>query len=325
MDEIFVKANKIFKQNFLAQTSFERAIFFSWYCSKRDCKFCYMSSKEVSKDARRTVESLLAEAILCKKMGWKIGFVSGGHDAYTTIEFEKILKLMSLVSEEKLWINIGPLKEEELRKYTPYIDGVVASIETINPKVHEFVCPSKPVEPFVKMFSYADQLGLKKAMTIILGIGESMEDYSLLREFILKNKICKIHFYTLNPQEGTYFEHSKRPNPEYQALWIARTRIDFPKIDIQAGIWLDCVDRVPLLLEAGANSISKFPAIRHFGGAEAQQIEEGARKAGREFVGTLIKMPTQDFDMSRIPNELRDDVGKKLQQYLKQMRRSIHT
>ena len=71
-------------------TYFERAIFLSWYCSKADCKFCYMSTqKSLIKDpkrARRTKESILAEALLCRQLGWKIEFLSGGYESYTKEE-----------------------------------------------------------------------------------------------------------------------------------------------------------------------------------------------------------------------------------------------
>ena len=108
------------------------------------------------------------------------------------------------------------------------------------------------------MFKVATKLNLKKAMTIILGLGESLDDYQLLRDFIEKNEVCKIHLYSLNPQKGTYFEDHKHISVEYHAEWIKRLRQDFPNLDIQFGIWEDKVDTVYELLKAGANSISKY-------------------------------------------------------------------
>ena len=71
-------------------TWFERAIFLSWYCAKGDCKFCYMSTqKKLIKDpkkARRSFESILAEVFLCKKLGWKIEFLSGGYESFSRQE-----------------------------------------------------------------------------------------------------------------------------------------------------------------------------------------------------------------------------------------------
>ncbi|MFH0979166.1 MAG: radical SAM protein [Candidatus Woesearchaeota archaeon] len=321
MQDLISQANKVYLDNFSNDTYFERAIFFSWYCSTHDCKFCYMSTQDVEKNARRTIQSLLAEVILCKACGWQIGFVSGGHDAYTTVEFESVLGQLSSVSEEKLWINVGALNKVELSRFLPYAKGVVASIETINPSVHDLVCPSKPIAPFELMLEAASSLGLKKAMTIILGIGESMHDFPLLEKFISKHDVDKIHFYILNPQKGTFFENAKRPSAEYQAEWIARTRIAFPTIDIQAGIWLDCVDRVELLLKAGANSISKFPAIRYFGSIEAKKLEDCAQKAGRKFIGSLVHMPDEDFSslLKRVMPNLLEATRSKLDMYLRQM------
>ena len=77
-------------------THFERAIFISWYCSKRDCAFCYLSSRkhfdpDPVKD-RRSLASLFAEAIICKACGWKVEFLSGGCDTYSDEEL-----LLSLI------------------------------------------------------------------------------------------------------------------------------------------------------------------------------------------------------------------------------------
>ncbi|PIN86001.1 radical SAM protein [Candidatus Woesearchaeota archaeon CG10_big_fil_rev_8_21_14_0_10_44_13] len=313
------------------KTCFERAIFFSWYCSIGDCKYCYMSTQQKpgngnnGKIARRTTESLLAELILCKKLGWKIGFVSGGHNAYKTEDFRELLKKMKAISGEKFWVNIGPLTRTELLEFKPYTEGVVGSIETINPEIHDFVCPSKPVAPFEKMFVEAKKLGLKRAMTIILGLGETLDDYGILSKFIRKHSITKIHFYGLNPQKGTIFEGSKPPTAGYQAEWIRKTRKEFPKMDIQCGIWLDRPGYVSVLLKAGADSISKFPALKRFGSKEAKMIETEAKKAGRKFMGTLTKMPSIDVDKEikklKFDDELKGMIKVKLEGYIRMMQR----
>src|SRR3989344_3007583 len=275
---------------------FERAIFLGWYCSKRDCSFCYMSTikhreKIVQKFARRTTESILAEVILCRILGWNLGFISGGHNLYKTEDFKELLNKINIVSGKRLWVNIGALTKEELIEFKPYIKGVVGSIETINSKIHSIACPSKPIEPFEKMFDEARKLKIKSAMTIILGLGETINDFELLKEFIKKNHIMKIHFYGLNPQKNTVFENARPPTAEYQAEWIKKTRKEFPNMDIQCGIWLDRAEYISTLLNSGADSISKFPAIKKFGSREAKIIEDQAKKAGRNFKGTLTTLP----------------------------------
>ncbi len=331
VSEIITKADKIYRENFPMETWFERAIFFSWYCAIRNCKFCYMSTQPNKKDpvkARRKESSLLAELILCKKLGWRLGFISGGLGAFKTIEFEKILKNMYNITNEKMWLNIGAVDEEKIKRFLPYTKGIVGSIETINKKIHDFVCPSKPIEKYEKMFKTAEKYGLKKAMTIIIGLGETLKDYPKLKKFIEKYNIEKIHFYGLNPQKGTYFENANPPSLEYQAEWIAKTRIDFPKIDIQCGIWRDRTDYIPLLLKAGANSISKYPITRYFASKSAQEIEDYSKKAGRTFKGTLTKIPEnidwdKEVDNLKLDKEMKEKVRKKLKQYLKKMRKNI--
>jgi len=290
--ETIKEAERIYKKHFKPLTWFERAIFFSWYCSIGDCKFCYMSTKKgkVSKLARRRIESMLAELLICKLQQWRLGFISGGHNVFRLFEFKKILQALSSTAQERLWINVGALTKKELEKFKPYLKGVVASIETLNKQIHSFVCPSKPIAPFKRMLKSAIELGIERAMTIIIGLGETEDDFNLLKNFIEKYGITKIHIYALNPQKGTIFENIPSPDPLYHAWWIAKTRIEFPKIDIQAGIWLDKVKNVALLLKAGANSLSKFPAIRYFNSQQAKEIEHQAELAGRKFLGSLTRI-----------------------------------
>ncbi|MBR9690096.1 radical SAM protein [Candidatus Woesearchaeota archaeon] len=311
-------------------TNFERAVFFSWHCNIRDCTYCYMSTQpktsKTGKIARRSTESILAEVLITKKLGWDFGFFSGGVGAFSHTEFKELLEKVCIVWGEKIWINIGALSKEQIIDYKPFIKGVVGSIETVNEKIHDKVCPSKPAAPYYKMFEEAKKLGLKRAITIILGLGETIEDFEKLKDIIKKYGVTKIHFYGLNPQKGTIYENSKPPSAKYQAEWIKKTREEFSKIDIQMGIWEDRVDRVALLLEAGANSISKFPALKAFGKKSAIEIEKQAKKANRKFIGTLTKLPNIDWnvevDKLDIDKELKEKVKAKLNQYLKNMKKS---
>lgn len=293
------KADAIYKEHFSLQTPFERAIFFSWGCSIGDCTFCYMSTQPTGKlptETRRTTESILAEFLLAKHLGWDIGFFTGGIGVFSPDEVEFLLKAASEITGEKLWLSVGPVAKPILKKYLPYIKGVVGSTETINPQLHKIVCPSKPLAPYEKMFLDAKELGLKKAMTFIVGMGEKKEDFILLKAFIEKYEIDKIHVYGLIPQKGTMFEHSAIPTKEEQAWWIAQLRIAFPTLDIQCGVWEDRVERISLLLRAGANSISKFKATKLFGTKIAEEIEQQVKMAGRTFRGTLTKLPEMDWD-----------------------------
>ena len=59
--------------------------------------------------------------------------------------------------------------------------------------------PSKSIEDIVEMLELADDLGFKKAITIILGLGETTEDLKYLFDFINDLGIHRIIFYSLNP------------------------------------------------------------------------------------------------------------------------------
>jgi len=313
----------------LRSTCFERAIFYSWSCKLEECcKYCYMSTLPKEKrtsEKVRSLASLLAETIITKKLGWDYGFLSGGIGVLSDEKIIDLLKKTNEIMGEKVWINVGILTKKQMTLFKPYIMGVVGTIEVLNPVLHKNICPSKPTEPVERMFVEAKELCLERGMTIIVGLGENIDDFKLLETFIKKHSISKIHIYGLNPQKGTIFEKAEPPTVEYQSEWIRLTREAFPEIDIQAGIWLDRVGYVSSLLLAGANSISKFPALKAFGGKEAKEIEHQAELADRIFRGTLTKLPAVDWDSEveklSFDSHLKEEVKKKLHSYIEKMQK----
>lgn len=284
-----------------------------------------MSTQKTNSKAKRSTASILAETILCKELGWKIGFISGGIGIYKHDEFLGLLKKITQIYGKKVWANVGPLSEKQLEELKPYLEGVVGSIETVNKEIHDYMCPSKPTKPYEEMFENANKLGLKNAMTIILGLGETLDDFDLLKEYIEKYNIQKIKFYALNPIKGSELEDYKTPSAEYQSEWIEKTRQAFPTIEISFGIWLDKIDRVSLLLDAGANYITKFPMTKAFGSKEVEQLVKKVEKSGREFKSSIVKLPDKDWNkvVDQLDFEEKEEIRKKLFQYLKRMGYSL--
>lgn len=326
LQELLEKSNKIYLENFPNFTCFERAIFFSWGCSVGDCKFCYMSvqPKEKLKEARRSKASILAETIICKELNWDIGFFTGGINILSDEELEFLLKSMNEIANNKIWLSIGAISEEKLKRFSPYIKGVVGSVETVNPKIHDEICPSKPLKAYEEMFQNAIKLNIKRAMTFIVGMGETKEDLPLFIDFIEKNKIDKIHVYGFIPHEGTAMQNIEAPSKEQEAWWIAQFRINFPKLDIQCGIWDDRLDYIPLLLQAGSNSISKLKALKYFGTDIAKKIVSQSLKVREKFKSQIITLPKINWDekindLTTVSKELKKQIKEKLNTYLKQM------
>src|SRR3989338_1818767 len=174
LSQLMHQAQSIYQQHFPLTTRFERAIFFSWGCTIGDCGFCYMSTQPKDKppsETKRSTESILAEFILAKQLGWEIGFFTGGIGVLVPDELEFMLKAIHEIAGEKIWLSVGPVARPLLRRYQPYIKGVVGSTETINPLLHGKVCPSKPLKPYESMFEVAKELRLERAMTFIVGLG----------------------------------------------------------------------------------------------------------------------------------------------------------
>jgi len=300
---------------------FERALFFSWYCKYGDCKFCYMSTLKKKPNAKRGFASIFAETIISMKLGWKIEFISGGYGAYSKEKLLFLVKTIKEITKEKQWLNIGTLNKKELEMFKPFIEGYAGTVETVNWELRKYICPSKKLKPIIQTFKYCDELKLKKAMTLIIGLGEKIEDFKNLKRFIEENDISRITFYALNPHPGTIYKIS--PTKEYYSDWISLTRKQFPKIEIIAGAWTDKTNYYSKLLKAGANSITKIPAIRKFGSKELKEIELEVKKAGKVFSGTLTKMPkvnwNEEVDQLNLDEELKHEIKEKIQNYIKKM------
>ena len=271
--------------------------------------------------ARRSVESIYAEAIISKACSWKIEFLSGGCGSFSVPELVEITKNVCKITKQKQWLNIGTLSKQEIKQFLPYIQGVCGTVECINKKIRNEVCPSKPLKPIIRMLKACDELGLKKTITIIIGLGETEKDIPDLINFIRKYKLDKITFYALNPHEGTVF--TKGPETSYYVKWIKAVRKEFPKIEIVAGSWVNRVKEIHELLEAGADSITKFPSIKLFNSRFAQQIEKEIKTAGRTFKGTLTKLPNIDWNKEVDKYNLTNKkiIKNKIKQYIKQMSR----
>lgn len=287
LKELVEKANSVYFNNFDGKSWFGRCIFLSWYCDKGTCTFCFRSVTKDQitdpKNARRSLASVVAEAMLIKGMGWRIEFLTGGYGILDDSEVLRIAKLVHQVLEEKIWINLGEMGMDMLEDFKPHVQGLYSSIETLEPKLHKEVCPDKPIEPYVSMMKDSEKLGYKNAITIIVGLGEKKEDFPLLDKFITDNNIKRITIYALRPVKDTPFENG--PTPEDVAWWISKVRISHPTIEIIAGSAIYRVPEISLFLRAGANAITKLPATKAFNTEDALKIEEEYVKAGREFTG----------------------------------------
>ena len=324
------EASRCYAQNFRPVAWYGRCIFLSWYCDLATCKFCFRSTTKHkikhARSAKRSLASVLVEALLCKKLGWRIEFLTGGYKIFPIDELVEIARLVSYVYGEKIWLNLGVIEPDDLKRFEPYIKGIVSSIETIEPSLHDKVCPNKPIAPYEKMFSYAQ--GLKKSMTIVIGLGEKEQDFALLADFIRKHDLERITFYALKPVKGTEFEGGTGPDTASYLWWIAQTRIAFPHIEIIAGTTPRRYQEVGALMSAGANAFTKFPATKMFGTSQAHRIVSDIALAKRSLMGTITNLPKdtdwdkeiEDLDISK---ELKSQIRQKLSFYLSRMRRNI--
>jgi biotin synthase-like enzyme len=280
------KAEKAYFENFNGEAWFGRCIFLSWWCERGTCTFCFRSAEKhhikFPDKARRNVKSIIQEAELIRKMNWRLEFLTGGYGILDDRQLIDIIRQVSETLGEKIWVNLGEIGSGMLEEMRPYVQGIVSSIETVEPKLHKLVCPDKPIEPYVEMMKKSRKLGYRQSIAIIIGLGEKRGDFPLLKRFIEDNMLDRITVYALRPVQGTPF--TKGPSTDDLLWWIANIRLAFPKIEIIAGTAIYRIPEICLLLRAGANAITKLPANRLIGNDLGKQVEEEVKKAKRRFI-----------------------------------------
>ena len=314
--DLIKKANEITLKNHGNLITLERAVFLSWWCDKGDCAFCYMSTqKEKIKDpqkARRNINNIFAEAEMCKRLNWNIEFLSGGYESFTTQEIKNIAEKIKNITGDGVWLNTGIT--DELSEYESEIKGITGAVEVANPKIHKKVCPSKKLEDITNMLDVAGDLGFKKAITIILGLGETLEDVTYILDYIKEHEINRVIFYSLNPHKETIYANSSQPASLYYAQVVSKIRLAFPDIEIICGTWIDNLANIGILILSGANGITKFPLFKMFGTKYGKRVEEEVKWAGRELKGTF----TNEKKLGPTKSEISQDLDKFVKRYVEE-------
>jgi biotin synthase-like enzyme len=313
-------ATQVYNENFDGKVWYGRCIFISWYCSL-NCTFCYRSvpghKNRHPKESRRSMGSILIEALFCRKYNWRIEFLTGG---YGIMNFDEMIEIMDNVSKvygKKIWLNLGVFTKERLEKFKPYVSGICSSMETLHPEIHKQVCPEKPIAPYDKMISEMD--GFKKSIAVIVGLGDSYDDMKYLFDFVEKHKLDRVTIYALKPVKGTVF--TEGPSIETYVTWIAKLRIRFPRLEIIAGTNLRRCEEVGHLIRAGSNAFTKFPVTKQFGTKKAHLVKDLIEEQGRVMDSNFTEFLDIDWmaeiDALDIKEEFKEQMREKIGSYLK--------
>ncbi|MFT4312143.1 MAG: radical SAM protein [Candidatus Woesearchaeota archaeon] len=318
------QANEIYLKNFSNTIWYGRCIFFSWFCKKATCTFCYRSTLKHKiahqKNHHRSIGSMLSEALLCKELGWRIEFLTGGYQEDNVFnDIVLYAKLITKVYGEKIWVNIGWMTKEQVEQLRPYIKGICASIETPTPHLHKQVCPDKPIKPYENMFANASDV--KKSAAFIVGLGDTDEDFQYWVDFIQKQKLDRITVYALKPIKGGAF--TQGPTSDQYLQWLAKLRIAFPKLEIIGGTNLRRSEEVGYMIRAGVNAITKFPATKQFATKKAHKITDLITEQDRIFTSNLTTLPPINWDEKIDQLDIEPEYKKQLKEtfpvYLKQL------
>ncbi|MGE0792548.1 MAG: radical SAM protein [Candidatus Woesearchaeota archaeon] len=302
LKELIEQANQIYQENFDGNVWFGRCIFLSWYCEIGTCKFCFRSTQKHKishpATARRSLASVLSEAAMIKAFNWRLEFLTGGYGIYEQEDLIRFAKLTKQIIGEDIWLNIGHMDIQSIKDFKPYTQGIVSSIETVNQELHTFVCPDKPIEPYLETIKNAEKLGFKQSMTFIVGLGEKKEHFEELKKFIETYNFDRITIYALRPVANTIY--TKGPTPEEVAWWTAKTRIAFPKIEIIVGTAIYRVPEISLIVKAGANAITKLPATKMFNTKDGEEVENQVKLAGRNFISKFTEKDLNSINWEEI-------------------------
>ncbi len=298
--QLLPQAKQIFANNFSQEVYFERSVFINWTCAIADCKYCYLSTKpkfNPSKGTKaiRSQESVLAEVLVCKIMGWRVGYITGGLRVESAQYLIDLVTKINTITKEKIMMNFGPYSRNIIEKFEPHIAGMGSAIESFDEELHNYICPSKPLKSLLKFLEDLGDLKLKKLITIILGMGERKEDVEVVIENIKKYNIDKIQLCFLKPQENTIFQNVPSPDPLYMAYWISKIRIACPQIIIKVALVKERINDLSLYLEAGANGFTRFMVFSDFATKNAQALEEECRRAKRVLLGSFTTLPIVDL------------------------------
>jgi len=330
LSPLLEKANLTFKKNFSNQVNFERSVFINWTCAIADCQYCYLSTKPKYNPAEgttalRSKESILAEIIICKAMGWDIGYITGGLRVESTEQIIELLKKINIINGKKIMMNFGPYSRNVIEKFSPYVTGMGSAIESFDEELHNFICPSKPLKSLLSFLENLQDLKLEKLITIILGLGEKKEDVNIVIANIKKYNIEKIQLCFLKPQQGTIFNDVPSPNMNYMAFWAAKIRIACPNIIIKVALVKERIEDFSLLLKAGVNGFSRFLVFKDFASDFAFKLEKECLKAERELVGNFTKLPDinvkQLIDELPFEEELKNNILEKAEQYYEKLKK----
>jgi hypothetical protein len=222
----------------------------------------------------------------------------------------------------KKYSNSERAKKAKDRKKCPHCNAEQEKVKLYSPttfyKEKKRIFPNQIREFLLKI---SDELGFKKGLTIVLGLGETINDYPAAKKIIQDLKIDRITYYALRPVRGTPYKNG--PEPEDVVEWIANTRIDFPKIEIMAGTAVTRIPEINYFLQAGANGFTKLPATKIFGSKLSEDIAHQVKLANRDLKSDFSNLDSSNWN-ELVKNLSLSDVDKqelksKLDDYNKMM------
>ncbi len=328
LTSLLKQASTVYHENFDGSVWFERSIFTNWTCGIADCRYCYLSTKpKLDKSAVRQKSSILAESLICRLMGWKVGYITGGLRVEKTEYMVELLQNLAAVLGYKPRMNYGPYSQRELESFKDHVSGLGCAIESFDERLHAFICPSKPLPALLRFLSDCQKKDIPNFITIILGIGEKKDDVYEVIEKITHYNIDTVQLCFLKPQEKTVFTDLPPPNISYMAWWCAKLRIAHPKLILKIALVQDRISDFSMLLQAGANSFSRYFVFSDFASQFADELIQACQKAGRTLQGNFTQIPQMDIrkevDLLPFCEELKKEIYTKTLRYKLRLERLV--
>jgi len=259
-------------------------------------------------------------------MNWKVGYITGGLKVESIDTIKNLLQNLEKVLGYKIMMNFGPYTNSEINEFKPYVSGMGSAIESFDEELHNFICPSKSLKSLTKFLENLQKNNLKSLITIILGMGETIDHIDTTIQKIKKYNISTVQLCFLKSQENTIFNDVPPPNMDYMAYWIARLRIAVPNLIIKVALVQERLKDFSILLTAGINGFSRFMIFKDFNSNNSFELINQCKIGNRKLIGNFITLPKfnieNEVNKLNLESKLKENIKIKLKQYLKQLEKN---
>lgn len=297
LDALFQKARRERHRYFGDKIFLYGFLYIGTYC-RNNCNFCFYRSSNTNLERyRKDAESILDAARLLADSGVHLIDLTMGEDPQmfndSTGGFEGLTHLVARVKEETglpVMVSPGVVPERILSLLASAgADWFACYQETHNRELFGKLRPGQDFDERFNVKKLAHRHGMLTEEGILVGVGETDEDFSLTLEAVRELNVEQVRAMNFVPQAGTPMENLPAPDPSEELRRIAELRIHFPDKLIPATLDVEGLAGLKRRLDAGANVVTSIvPPRRGLAGVAQNKMDiDSARRTTGSVVSVL--------------------------------------